>query len=158
MTNQSNSVFSKHCSGIVGLGTNKQIGRFNDSLFGGFLNGNPSMSNFTVGMALKPLDNPQDGDDLGVVHWLGTDPSAYEEPVTYKNVISSGNATNSSVLSSDWVVSMDDWVFTTNGKRVAGASGDSLTTMDPFFPNLYFPSNVVEPISELPLLPLKVEA
>jgi hypothetical protein len=152
MTNQSSTVFSKHCSGIIGLGTNKHNGRFQDSVFGGFMLNNPSMTNFTFGMALEPLDNPQDGDPLGAVHWLSPDPSAYQEPVTYKNVISSGNATNTSVLSSDWVISMDDWIFSSNGKKVSGASGDSFTTLDPFFPNLYFPSNVVEPIGELRFL------
>jgi hypothetical protein len=143
-------VFSNHSSGILGLGTNKGIGRFSDSIYGGLFSRKPSLTNFSFGMALKPLNNPADGENLGVLHWRSPDPSAYKGQPVYKTVTTTYNSTSSSALSSDWTIPMDGWFSAING--FAGnppTNGDLTTIIDPFYPNLYFPATVVQSMREM---------
>lgn len=126
------SMFSPDTSGLLGLGTNKRINQFIDSIFGSFFARKPNETSFTFGMALTPTRGAKPGDAAGVIHWENTDPSAYKGQLAKQNVMANSSA--------DWTITMDKWAFISgSGETVTNTRRDLPATIDPFFPNIYFP-------------------
>lgn len=71
----------------------------------------------------------------GVLHWLEPDSSFYEGNATFQNVISNPNST------SDWVVQMNGWTFSSGGKSISNAGQTFETAVDPFYNNIYIPQD-----------------
>lgn len=139
---------------MIGLGTNAngQAGNFLDTIFGGWLNRNPTRNNFTFGMALQAPDFTSD-DDLGnggILHWVVPDSSAYVGNVTWSpasvaptapDVPSASAGTTLGVVpESDWTITLDSWAFATEN-TTSISQADAPVIFEPFYPGIYFPAS-----------------
>lgn len=153
---QSNSLLSNGVSGIFGLGTNggptgsssSGVG-FNDTIFGQFLNRNPTRSNFTFGMMLNSLPasgSPSRGSDGGILHWTKPDESFFDpNKVTYKTVAdtstSAGNTNGTTInTGQDWTVGLDGWIATVGNTHLSNTD-TVVAVVDPLYPNIYLPGD-----------------
>ncbi|TFK31098.1 aspartic peptidase domain-containing protein [Crucibulum laeve] len=139
MVNQSSSLISSGISGILGLGTNRLNGNFSSSTLGGWLSSNAALSNVSFGLSLNPPEISSS--DAGQLHWLAPDPSAYQGEVSWKDLITTTS------LDSDWVFKMDSWMFNvTDGGSQSRNGGNMTTAVDPYNPNIIFPSDIAHSI------------
>ncbi|EKM59995.1 uncharacterized protein PHACADRAFT_138388 [Phanerochaete carnosa HHB-10118-sp] len=156
-------------SGLIGLGTNKNVtstgnstiyqAQFEDSIFGQFLQGNPSMVNFTFGMRLgKPLNIPRGNGsansavstagDPGTLDWLQPDESAYDQ--SKLQVLSAGTPQAPAPFanaSGDWYVSLDGWVLASGNDQVSN-SKSVVATVDPLYTEMYLPQDQAQLIHD----------
>ncbi|OBZ79275.1 hypothetical protein A0H81_00178 [Grifola frondosa] len=162
------TLFGNGVSGMVGLGTNKNIqtpssgsysAGFNDTIFGGWLNRNPGATNFSYGMDIHPpaiipsasssglASNVNLGSGGGTLHWLQPDNSAYvNDQVVWRSVESSA-ASSSDSQQADWQVMLDGWSAKI-GSSSAGNSASMLTNVDPFYPDIYMPLSQAQQIHD----------
>jgi hypothetical protein len=93
-------------------------------------------------MALTAPNTP-DSTSGGVLHWLQPDSSFYEGNPTVQTVISSPNST------SDWLVQMNGWTFSSGGKSISSAGQNLQVAVDPYYPNIYIPQDEAQLICKL---------
>ncbi|KAI0075933.1 acid protease [Panus rudis PR-1116 ss-1] len=166
-------------SGLVGLGTNLgtanrnadnantyQAG-FQDSIYGQWLNRNPTATNFSFGMQLSPpviRRKNTTGNSApslsstnangGLLHWLQPDQTAYKpDQVSWKNVdnaaggAAAGNNANSNGSSStntsaagtgDWLLGLDGWTVSSGNSQASNAD-PVVADVEALYTELYFP-------------------
>jgi hypothetical protein len=98
------------------------------------------------GMALNaPIAAASNSDSTsgGVLHWLQPDSSFYEGNASVQTVVTSPNST------SDWLVQMDGWTFSSGGKSISGAGQDLQVSVDPYYNNIYVPQDEAHLICKL---------
>ncbi|GJE94186.1 acid protease [Phanerochaete sordida] len=156
VNSQSSSLLANGISGIFGLGTNggstgssaSGVG-FNDTIYGQFLNRNPSRANFTFGMMLNSLPasgSASAGTDGGILHWTKPDDSFFDtSKVTYKTLAdtsSSAGNTNGTTINTgqDWTVGLDGWVATVGNTHLSNTD-TVVAVVDPLYPNIYLPGD-----------------
>ncbi|KAH9949454.1 acid protease [Amylocystis lapponica] len=144
--NQNGPAFDDDVSGLLGLGTNRNVASsstsgyspaFDDTIYGQWLNRNPSQSQFSYGMEISaPIITPKNtsnpgptvvpNPNAGQLHWLNPSQSSYDNnQVATTSVQSVSNATYASSSSQpDWTVSN---------------AQDMVTTVDPYYTDIYFP-------------------
>ncbi|KZS97478.1 acid protease [Sistotremastrum niveocremeum HHB9708] len=164
-SNQSSQqLFSTQASGIFGLGLTGPNLTFRDTLYGNFFAQNPSLTNFTYGMALNPpyaSQNTNQSEVGGFLHWELPDPSAYTGPITQVPVtnspqvsaggLSSNPSSNSSAdiqqapiaASTDWTIQMDGWTASINNSQIMHTV-PNYATLDPYFPEIYLTKSEAE--------------
>ncbi|KAI0089296.1 aspartic peptidase domain-containing protein [Irpex rosettiformis] len=163
----SNAQVGKGLSGMIGLGTAKQITssinssvfmpQFADSPFGQWLAQHPTALNFSFGMALNQPRDAQRGndtsaanvsgesDEAGILHWLQPDSSAYVPSQlvwkTVNNSISTQLPVSGNATSgADWFVDMDGWVMTAGTNHLSNTQG-FIASVDPLYPAIYLPAS-----------------
>ena len=112
----------------------------NVSLVGGVFTRQPARPSVIYGLALQP-PNAQGSDNAGTLHWLGADPSAYDGDITWKTTTVTSN---SDVQSFE----IDGWQFKTGGTTVTNSNQDLASSVDPYYVNMYFPSQEAQLIRE----------
>ncbi|CAL1697102.1 unnamed protein product [Somion occarium] len=156
-------------SGIVGLGTNLNSqpsssgggfqAAFADSIYGQWLNRNPTASNFSFGMALSPpavrrnngstVPSDAAGTNAGVLNWMQPDSSMYKgDQITFKPVDNSANggaagnsgSPPSNAPSSEWSLSLDGWVFADGDNRISNTRS-VVADVEALYTELYFPQD-----------------
>lgn len=149
-------------SGLIGLATNKNStstgnqaiyqAQFTDSIYGQFLQRNPSMTNFTFGVQLgKPLNVPRGNSstnnvatasgDPGTLHWLQPDESAYDpSKLVWTDAGPPQDPAPFANSSGDWYVGLDGWVFTSGDNHVSN-SKSVVATVDPLYTEMYLPQD-----------------
>ncbi|KAI0369932.1 acid protease [Pilatotrama ljubarskyi] len=156
------SPFEESISGLLGLGTLKKAtnaagfpASFDDGLYGQYYIRNPDATNFTFGLALKrtpvipgnsssltiaPDSKSLADSDVGTVHWLQPDHSAYQaDQVQWRSVqdsITSGYLANNT--QPDLTVQLDGWTAKLGSNNVA-VTDPILVNVDPYFPGIYMP-------------------
>ncbi|RPD59406.1 acid protease [Lentinus tigrinus ALCF2SS1-6] len=165
MDNQTQgSPFENGVSGLLGLGTLKKPttaagfpATFDDGIYGQYYIRNPEATNFTFGMALKPSPViPGNGSSLtippgaksladsnvGTIHWLQPDTSAYQQDkmqwTTVQSGISSGYLTGNE--QPDLTVKLDGWSAKIGSNNVANGDG-ILVNIDPYYSGIYMPGS-----------------
>lgn len=110
------------------------------SVIGGIFSRQPARDSVTFGLALQP-PNPNGSNNAGSLHWLGTDPGAYSGDVTWK--VTTVNS------SSDFATfEIDGWQFKTGGTTVTNSNQDLASAVDPYYVNMFFPSQEAQLIRE----------
>ncbi|KAH9938982.1 acid protease [Epithele typhae] len=167
MNNQSGlTPFDQTVSGLFGLGTLKQAttaagfpASFDDSIYGQYYIRNPGATNFTFGMDLKPSpvvpgsgsslsiqpgqeSLAQEAANVGTMHWLQPDTSAYQadklQTVSVQSGISGGYLPNST--QPDLTVQLGGWSEKAGSNNVGGGSG-MLANIDPYYSGIYMPGS-----------------
>lgn len=110
------------------------------SLVGGIFTRQPARPSVTFGLALQP-PNSQGSDDAGSLHWLGADPSAYSGDITWKVTTVSSNSDAATF-------EIDGWQFKTGGTTVTNSNQDLPSVIDPYYVNMFFPSQEAQLIRE----------
>jgi len=132
VSNQSSSVYGGRVSGLVGLASGRSTGNFSASIVGGIFSRQPARPSVTYGLALLP-PNGKGSDNAGSLHWLGTDPNAYDGEITWRTT----TVTSSSDVA---LFAIDGWQFKTGGTTVTNSNQDLSSTIDPYYVNMFFPS------------------
>jgi hypothetical protein len=131
VSNQS-SVYVGSVSGLVGLASGRSTGDLNASIVGGVFSRQPNRPSVSYGLALQPT-NGKNTDNAGSLHWLGADPSAYTGGVTWKTTTVTSNSDAA-------FFDIDGWQFKTGGTTVINSNQDLSSTIDPYYVNMFFPS------------------
>ncbi|KAF8900586.1 aspartic peptidase domain-containing protein [Mucidula mucida] len=137
VANQSDSLFSSGMSGVFGLGTNGLENDFNSTVIAGWLQRNPTQSNFSYGMMINgPEDSQSDG---GVLHWIAPDVNAYDSAnVVWKDMAPMDSSSfNSTGLTYDFYVTMDSWTLTVANTTLTKMN--LVTLLDPLLTSTIFP-------------------
>ena len=172
MDNQTQgSPFENGVSGLLGLGTLKRPttaagfpASFDDGIYGQYYIRNPDATNFTFGMALKPSPViPGNGSSLtippgaqsladsnvGTIHWLQPDTSAYQQDkmqwTTVQSGVSSGYLAGND--QPDLTVQLDGWSAKIGNNNVA-STGTILVNIDPYYSGIYMPFSQARLIRE----------
>ncbi|KAL1940661.1 hypothetical protein VTO73DRAFT_8096 [Trametes versicolor] len=161
-TQTQGSPFDQSISGLLGLGTLRKpttaagfSAGFDDGLYGQYYIRNPEASNFTFGLDLKPSPvipgngsslkiNPSQSSladtNVGTVHWLQPDQSAYQaDQVQWsvaQNTVTSGYLANNT--QPDLTIQLDGWTSKI-GSNAVGVQDPILVNVDPFYPGIYMP-------------------
>ena len=177
MNNQTGaSPFGDGISGLFGLGTLKQgssasgfNATFDDSIYGQYYIRNPDASNFTFGMDLKPSPViPGNGSTLsiqpgqqsiangatnvGTLHWLQPDQSAYQADqmqwVPVQSGVTSGYIANNE--QPDFTVQLDGWSAAVGSNRIT--VGSIMANIDPYYSGIYMPGAEASSLRTFPRL------
>ena len=105
-------------------------------------------------MALQAPDftSNEDVGNGGILHWVVPDTSAFIGDIVWNNASvaltapdeSGGTSAVSSTLGlpeADWRIAMDGWSATTGGSVLARSLSNAFATIEPFYPNIYFPES-----------------
>jgi len=139
MSNQSSQVYNGQVSGLFGLSSGRSTDHLNVSVIGGIFGRQPARQSVTFGLALQPPTS-QGSDNAGSLHWLAPDPSAYDGDITWRLT----TVTNSDVATFE----IDGWQFKTGGTTVTNSNQDLTSTVDPYYVNMFFPSQEAQLIRE----------
>lgn len=131
-SDQSSQVYGGDFSGLFGLSSGKATGNLNVSVIGGVFGRQPNRGSVSFGLALQP-PNAKGSDNAGSLHWLGSDPNAYDGDVTWK--VTTVNSTSNSAT-----FEIDGWQFKTGGTTVTNSNQDLASAVDPYYVNMFFPS------------------
>ncbi|OBZ80099.1 hypothetical protein A0H81_00186 [Grifola frondosa] len=141
------SIFGDGISGLVGLGTNKNLpasnysysAGFDDTIFGAWLIQHPDAPYFSYGMQIRPpAQIPSTSSSLS----LASDPdsSAYVNDeliwLSTQDNVTSGFLSNSD--QPDWTVELDGWSAKI-GSDTVGNMAAMVTSVDPYYPDIYLP-------------------
>lgn len=137
---QSSLLYGGQASGLFGLASGRSTDRLNVSVVGALFGRQPARGSVTFGLALQAPD-PKGSDNAGSLHWLGTDPSAYDGDITWK--VTTANS-NSDVATFE----IDGWQFKTGGTTVTNSNQDLASAVDPYYVNMFFPSQEAKLIRE----------
>lgn len=140
MSNESAQVYGGQASGVFGLASGRSTSASNVSLIGQIFGRNPSKESVIIGMALRPL-NDKGSDNAGTMHLFGTDTDSYKGTITWKTTTTT---LNSSVATFE----IDGWKLQTGGNTVTNSNQDLAATVDPYYVNLFFPSQEAQAIRE----------
>jgi len=140
MSNQSASVYGGEVSGLFGLASGRATNNLNVSVIGGIFGRQPELQSFTYGLALEP-PYANHSANAGILHWLGTDSDAYEGDITWKLTTISSNSDLATF-------EIDGWQFDTGGTTVTNSNQDLDSTVDPYYVNMFFPSQDAQTIRE----------
>ncbi|RDX51497.1 acid protease [Lentinus brumalis] len=158
------SPFENGVSGLLGLGPIKKPttaagfpATFDDGIYGQYYIRNPEATNFTFGMALKPSPViPGNGSsltippgsksladsDVGTIHWLQPDTSAYQEDklqwTGVQSSVSGGYLSGNE--QPEFTVQLDGWSAKIGSNNV-GSSGGILVNVDPYYSGIYMPAS-----------------
>jgi hypothetical protein len=140
LSDQSSQLYANQVSGLFGLASGRSTNNLNASLIGGIFSRQPARPSVTFGLALQP-PNPKGSNNAGSLHWLGADPSAYKGSITWKvtTVSSNSDAANFEI---------DGWQFKTGGTTVTNSNQDLASVIDPYYVNMFFPSQEAQLIRE----------
>lgn len=131
VSNQS-SVYGGSVSGLVGLSSGRSTGNLSASIVGGVFSRQPNRPSITYGLALQP-PNIKGTENAGALHWLGLDSSAYTGDITWKTTTVTSNSDVA-------LFAIDGWQFKTGGTTVINSNQDLSSTIDPYYVNMFFPS------------------
>lgn len=131
VSNQS-SVYGGSVSGLIGLASGRATGNFSASIAGGVFLRQPNRPSIIYGLALQP-PNSKGSANAGAMHWLGTDTSAYTGDITWKTTTVTSNSDVA-------LFSIDGWQFKTGGTTVINSNQDLSSAIDPYYVNMFFPS------------------
>jgi len=140
MSNQSASVYNGQVSGLFGLSSGRATNNLNASIIGQLFGRQPARPSVTFGLSLQPPTTNSSG-NAGTLHWLGTDPSAYTGDITWKITTVSSNTDLATFQ-------IDGWQFKTGGTTVTNSNQDLDSTIDPYYVNMFFPSQEAQLIRE----------
>jgi hypothetical protein len=133
-------VYSGQASGLFGLASGRATNQLNVSVIGGIFGRQPARESVSFGLALQP-PNSKGSDNAGSLHWLAPNPAAYHGAITWKvTTVSSG----SDVASFE----IDGWEFKTGGTTVTNSNQDLASSVDPYYVNMFFPSQEAQLIRE----------
>lgn len=162
----SNAQVGNGLSGLIGLGTNRNVPssgnssvytpNFQDSIAGQWLAVHPTATNFTFGMAIgKPFNVPRgnisggtsntDSSDAGFLNWLQTDTTHFDaSKVTWKDVDNSVSGqlpvSSNSTSGGDWFISLDGWVMVSGNNHLSNTKS-VVSTVDPLYSDMYLPQD-----------------
>lgn len=140
MSNQSSNLYGDQVSGLFGLASGRSTNNLNASVIGGIFNRQPARKSVIFGLALQSPDS-KDSNNAGSLHWLGADPKAYSGDVTWRVTTVSSN--------SDFATfEIDGWQFKTGDTIVTNSNQDLPSAVDPYYPNMFFPSQEAQLIRE----------
>ena len=140
MSNQSSQLYGGQVSGLFGLASGRASNNLNVSVVGGVFSRQPARPSVTYGLALQP-PNPKGSDSAGSLHWLGVDTSAYSGDITWKLTTVSSNSDAATFQ-------IDGWQFKTGGTTMTNSNQDLPSIIDPYYVNLFFPSQEAQLIRE----------
>ncbi|KAF9014921.1 hypothetical protein BDQ17DRAFT_2907 [Cyathus striatus] len=133
LANESSSLITPGISGILGLGTNRHNGDFNNSGLGVWLSRNPSNSNVSFGLQLNPpTASSRQG---GTFDWLVPDQTAYVGDISWRTLAIVSNAS----INSDWIIELDSWNVSVSERSSTSRSGEMNAIVEPYVPSLIFP-------------------
>jgi len=167
------SIFNNNLSGVLGLGTNRNAAAsnpsganftagFNDTIYGQWMNRNPAQDTFQYGMSLSPpITTPKNTtlseqptvtpkSDAGRLDWLQPDDSAYNKNSMAAVNVQSNSSANYSTSGGqpDFTVELDGWTFKSGGSE-ASNNDILVTTVDPYYTDIYFPLSQAQLLNEL---------
>ena len=140
LSNQSSQLYGDQVSGLFGLASGRSTNNFNASLVGGIFSRQPARQSVTYGLALQN-PNSKGSNNAGSLHWLGADPSAYNGDITWKTTTVSSNSDAATF-------EIDGWQFKTGGTTVTNSNQDLSSVIDPYYVNMFFPSQEAQLIRE----------
>ena len=140
ISNQSASVYGGDVSGLFGLASGRATNNLNVSIIGGVFGRQPARPSVTFGLALEPPEANRSG-NAGSLHWFGADPSAYDGDITWKLTTVSSNSDLATF-------EIDGWQFRTGGTTVTNSNQDLDSAVDPYYVNMFFPSQDAQTIRE----------
>jgi hypothetical protein len=140
MSNQSSQLYGDQASGLFGLASGRSTNNLNVSVVGGVFGRQPAKPSVTFGLALQP-PNSKGSNNAGSLHWLGIDPKSYSGDITWKVTTVSSNS-NSATFE------IDGWQFKTGGTTVTNSNQDLPSVIDPYYVNMFFPSQEAQLIRE----------
>ncbi|KAL6305672.1 aspartic peptidase domain-containing protein [Sparassis latifolia] len=157
------TIFNNGVSGVLGLGTNRNVAAastpgstfnagFDDTIFGQWLDRNPSQPAFRYGMQISsPIITPKNTSstnqptvtpksNAGTLHWLSPDSSAYNPNHMASMAVQPNTAANYSTSSGqpDFTVELDGWQFK-SGNSASQNNQPMVATVDPYYTDMYFP-------------------
>lgn len=132
-------MYGGQVSGLFGLASGRATDNLNVSVVGGIFGRQPARPSVTFGLALQP-PNAKGSDNAGSLHWLAADPSAYDGDITWKVT----TITNSDLATFE----IDGWQFKIGGTTVTNSNQDLASTIDPYYVNMFFPSQEAQLIRE----------
>lgn len=153
----------------MGTLANGASGDFLDTIYGQWLDINPTHNNFSFGMDLKPPKFTSDSDtgSGGILHWVVPDSSAYQGTVTWATPsvsnqeadVSSGTVdqsgvdanTNFTLPESDWTIELDGWAASISGTSVANSTKVP-AIIELYYPDIYFPQSQATLLCRVPYL------
>lgn len=133
---------------------------FDDTIFGEWLNRNMDQDIFQFGMDLNPpVATPTSttgqaavsptSTNAGTLHWLQPDSSAYNtQKVAYKTVQSNSSVNYAGGSQPDWSVALDGWSLAV-GSDTVSSSEQMISAIDPYYTDIYFPTQQAQLISML---------
>ena len=124
---------------MFGLALGQTTNRSDVSVVGGVFNRTARQS-VTFGLALHPPSS-KDSDNAGTLHWLGYDTSAYDGDITWKVTTANPNSDVSTF-------EIDGWQFRTGRTTVTNSNQDLTSSADPYYVNMFFPSQEAQLIRE----------
>lgn len=125
---------------MFGLASGRGTNRSNVSVAGGFFGRRPEKESLTFGLALHP-PSTKVSDNAGTLHWLGYDTSAYDGDITWK-------VTTATSGSDVQTFEIDGWQFRTGSTTVTNSNQDLDSAIDPYYANIFFPSQEAQLIRE----------
>lgn len=140
MSNQSSQLYGGQVSGVFGLASGRATDNVNVSVIGGIFGRNPTMQSVTIGLALRP-PNPKGSDNAGTMHLFGTDTDSYTGDITWKVTTVTPNSTVSTF-------EIDGWQFKAGDNTVTNNNQDLPSIVDPYYTNMFFPSQEAHLIRE----------
>ena len=140
LSNQSSQLYGDQVSGLFGLASGRSTNHLNVSLVGGIFSRTPTRPSVTFGLALQP-PNSQGSNNAGSLHWLGIDPNAYSGDITWKVTTASSNSDAAAF-------EIDGWQFKTGSTTVTNSNQDLPSIIDPYYVNMFFPSQDAQLIRE----------
>jgi len=137
---QSSNLYGRQVSGLFGLASGRSTNQSNVSVIGGVFGRKPTRESVSFGLALRP-PNSKGSNNAGSLHWLSPDPSAYDGDITWKTTTTSSN---SDVATFE----IDGWQFRTGSTTITNSNQDLASAFDPYYVNIFFPSQEAQLIRE----------
>ncbi|KAF9005390.1 acid protease [Hymenopellis radicata] len=112
---------------------------FGSTVIAGWLQRNPTRSNFSYGMMINGPEDSASNSDGGVLHWIAPDVNAYDNAnVVWKDMAPLNSSSfNSTGLTYDFYITMDSWTLTVANTTLT--KKDLVTVLDPLLTSTIFP-------------------